>query len=176
MPRRPRTRNSIAVPDDQITAIVAAFPGVFDPDTHRALFALRATAQRINDRANEWLAQFGLNVGKYNYLVALMSSPDHRRTLNELGTLIHTSSATVTGMVAALERDALVRRVANPSDGRSTIAQLTPKGEALLREAMVPHQRNIEASMQDVSRAERRELFALLLKLGAGFAELPGRG
>lgn len=161
------------MPDKQIAAVVAQFPGVFDPDTHRALFALRATAQRVNDRANEWLAPLGLTVGKYNYLVALASSESRSRTLNEIGSLIHTSSATVTGMIAALERDGLVERENNPADGRSTIARLTPSGEALLRQAMTPHQRNIEAAMKDFSRTERRQLFALLLRLGAGFGPAP---
>jgi DNA-binding MarR family transcriptional regulator len=169
MPRRPRSRNSLTVPDDQIDSVVSQFPDVFDPDTHRALFALRATAQRVNDCANEWLAPLGLTVGKYNYLVALASSPSRSRTLNEIGALIHTSSATVTGMIAALERDGLVERENNPLDGRSTIARLTPSGEALLHEAMTPHQRNIEASMKNITRAERQQLFALLLKLGSGF-------
>ncbi len=158
------------MPDEQIAAVVAQFPDVFDPDTHRALFALRATAQRVNDRANEWLAPLGLTVGKYNYLVALASSETRSRTLNEIGSLIHTSSATVTGMIAALERDGLVEREDNPADGRSTIARLTPRGEVLLRKAMPPHQRNIAAAMKDFSHAERRQLFALLLRLGAGFA------
>jgi len=169
MSRRPRSRNSLTVPDDQIEAVVAQFPADFDPDTHRALFALRATAQRVNDCANEWLVPLGLTVGKYNYLVALSSSPSRSRTLNEIGALIHTSSATVTGMIAALERDGLVERENNPLDGRSTVARLTPAGEAKLRDVMAPHQRNIEASMTNITRAERQQLFALLLKLGSGF-------
>jgi DNA-binding MarR family transcriptional regulator len=174
MARRPRSRNRLAVPDEQIEAVVAQFPDAFDPDTHRALFALRATAQRVNDCANEWLAPLGLTVGKYNYLVALASSKSRSRTLNEIGALIHTSSATVTGMIAALERDGLVERENNPADGRSTIARLTPSGEALLREVMPRHQRNIEASLKGFSREERRQLFALLLKLGAGFGPATG--
>jgi DNA-binding MarR family transcriptional regulator len=169
MPRRPRTRTSLTIPDEQIEAVVAQFPGVFDPDTHRALFALRATAQRINDCANEWLAPFGLTVGKYNYLICLASSETRSRTLNEIGAFIHTASATVTGMIAALERDGLVEREDNPLDARSTVARLTPAGEALLHSVMAPHQHNIEASLKEFSRDERRQLFALLLKLGSGF-------
>jgi len=169
MPPRLRTRKTLSVPNEQIDAVVAQFPGVFDPDTHRALFALRAVAQRVNDRANEWLTPLGLTVGKYNYLVALASSKDRRATLNELGALIHTTSATVTGMIVALERDGLVERESNPLDGRSTVAKLTPRGETLLKKAMTPHQGNIEASLKHVTRAERKTLFDLLLKVGTGF-------
>jgi MarR family transcriptional regulator, transcriptional regulator for hemolysin len=160
---------SLTVPDEILAIFVKAHPQVFDPDTHRVLFALRAVAQRVNDRANEWLAPLGLTVGKYNYLVALGTARGQRLTLNEIGTFIHTKSATVTQMIAALERDGLVRRTSNPVDGRSTIAALTPLGKKRLRTAMELHHRAIEGSMQTFSTAERRTLFALLLKLGDAF-------
>ncbi len=131
---------------------------------------MRATAQRVNDRANESLAPLGLNAGKYNYLVALSSSKTRSRTLNEISTLIHTSSATVTGMIASLERDGLVERQHNPLDGRSTVAKLTRRGEAVLRKAVPSHHRRIEELMDGFSREERRQLFSLLLKLGIHFA------
>jgi DNA-binding MarR family transcriptional regulator len=164
-------RRNLTVPDDILAIFVKEHPTVFDPDTHRVLFALRAVAQRVNDRANEWLAPLDLTVGKYNYLVALGSVRDQSLTLNEIAGLIHTKSATVTQMIAALEHDGLVERTSNPVDGRSTIATLTSRGKALLRKAMVAHHLRIEECMTGFSRDERRTLFSLLLKLGDSFAE-----
>lgn len=167
----PRARPSLSVPDQNLDIFIRRHPQVFEPDTHRILFALRAVAQRVNDRANEWLAPLGLTVGKYNYLVALGSAQNQSLALNEIAGLIHTKSATVTQMIAALERDGFVRRKNNPTDGRSTLAQLTPRGEALLREAMVAHHLRLEECIRHVSGDERRKLFSLLLKIGDGFAE-----
>lgn len=164
-------RRSFTVPDHILEIYVKEHPAIFDPDSHRVLFALRAIAQHVNDCANEWLAPLDLTVGKYNYLVALGSVRDQRLTLNQIAELIHTKSATVTQMIAALEKDGLVERNGNPADRRSTIASLTSRGKALLRKAMVTHHLRIEDSMKRFSQSERRMLFSLLLKLGDCFAE-----
>jgi DNA-binding MarR family transcriptional regulator len=168
-----RPKSSLTVPDEILAAFAKQSPQVFDPEAHRVLFALRAVAQRVNDRANEWLAPLNLTVGKYNYLVALGSFPDRGLTLNEIGGLIHTKSATVTQMISALEHDGLVKRTNNPLDGRSTIARLTARGKQLLRTAMATHHTQIDASLKAVSTGDRQALFALLLKLGDAFAVAP---
>ena len=166
-------KSSLTVPDELLAAFAKKYPEVFDPEAHRVLFALRAVAQRVNDRANEWLGPLNLTVGKYNYLSALGSVPDRGLTLNGIAGMIHTKSATVTQMITALEHDGLVKRLNNPLDGRSTIAILTTHGKRLLRKAMVTHHTKIDESMKTVSRAERRTLFSLLLKLGDAFAGTP---
>jgi DNA-binding MarR family transcriptional regulator len=168
-----RPKSNLTVPDNLLAAYAKQYPDVFNPEAHRVLFALRAVAQRVNDRANEWLAPLGLTVGKYNYLTALGSAPDHGLTLNDIAALIHTKSATVTQMIAALEHDGLVKRSNNPLDGRSTIAILTAAGKRLLRKAMVTHHTRIEESMKTVSGGDRRALITLLLKIGDAFAGTP---
>jgi DNA-binding MarR family transcriptional regulator len=160
--------NGITVPEELLR--IFEHPDVFDPDSHRVLFALRAVAQRVNDRANEWLAPLQLTVGKYNYLVALGSYGNRSLRLNEIAELIHTKSATVTQMIASLESDGLAERSENPLDGRSTLVKLTPRGRGVLREAMTLHHRNIESAMQGLPVAKRRTLFELLVKLGDCFA------
>jgi DNA-binding MarR family transcriptional regulator len=164
-----RRRKAFVTPERHVAFYTGNYPGIFDPDTHYALFALRAVAQLVNDHSNEWLAELGLTVGKYGYLVTLEAVPGRRMTFNELSGWIHTTNATVTTMIQSLERDGLVRRVANPDDRRSVLAELTPKGSRLAKRAIVLHHENIERALRDFPIEKRRELFRLLVELGEAF-------
>jgi DNA-binding MarR family transcriptional regulator len=145
-----------------------AFPGVADPWATRAVFAIRAIAQRINDNANEWLAPLGLTAAKYNYLVVLYGAPRQAMTLSELGAYIHTTSASVTGVVDALERDGFVERTKHAKDRRSIFARLTPKGKNVIERAFPLHHRNIEVLMSELSAQDRKRLVGFLAKLAGG--------
>jgi len=150
------------------------YPGVYDRSSTRALFAIRALAQRINDAANEWLAPLGLNAGTYNYLIALYGTPGHALTQNGIRKLMHTSHASVAQIVRALERDGLVERVRNPADGRSVIVKLTRVGARTIHKALLVNQPRIELGMRDLDAQERETLMRLLAKVERGFDALPG--
>ncbi len=166
-----RRRKSFVTSDQHAAFYAASFPGVFDPATHAALFALRAVAQFVNDRANEWLAPLGLNVGKYGYLVTLESAPGRRMRFNDLGRSMHTTNASVTTMIQTLERDGLVRRVPNPDDARSHLAELTPQGRRLARRAVEAQHAHVERALHRFPAAKRKQLTALLLELGEAFQD-----
>src|SRR3954470_13127766 len=54
------------------------------------------------------------------------------RTLGELAAAEHVRPATMTRIVQALEADALVRREADPDDGRVSRLRATAKGERVM--------------------------------------------
>jgi len=166
--KRPRT---LVIPKDQLDALARDFGKDFNPANARLFFAIRALAQRINDRANDWLAPLGTTATKFNYLVTLYAKRESGLTLNDLSTFVHTSNATVTSMVDSLERDGLVTRSHNPADRRSTVVALTPKGTALIKKAFVLHHAGIDASMKPFSASERRALLDLIVRLGANLEE-----
>jgi DNA-binding MarR family transcriptional regulator len=166
--KRPRT---LVIPKDHLDALARDFGKDFNPANARLFFAIRALAQRINDRANEWLAPLGTTATKFNYLVTLYAKRDEGLTLNDLSTFVHTSNATVTSMVDALERDGLVARNHNPADRRSTVVTLTPKGTALIKKAFLRHHAGIDASMKPFTASERRALLDLIVRLGASLEE-----
>ena len=89
-------------------------------------------------------------------------------TLNDLGAYIHTSSATVTGVVDSLERDGWVERIRNPDDRRSTMAKLTRKGVTTMARVFALHHRNIEAVLKKLTIAERKTLVQFLSKIAEG--------
>ncbi|MGH3762215.1 MarR family winged helix-turn-helix transcriptional regulator [Actinophytocola sp.] len=53
---------------------------------------------------------------------------------NELATAVHSDPSTVSRQVAALVRDGLVERRADPEDGRASVLVATDRGLALLEE------------------------------------------
>jgi DNA-binding MarR family transcriptional regulator len=145
-----------------------AFPGAADPWATRAVFAIRALAQRINDHANAWLAPYGLTAVKYNYLVVLYGAEGQAMALNDLAAYIHTTSGSVTGVIDALEKDAFVERARHPADRRSIIAKLTSKGKAAIEQAFPVHHRHIELLLSELTVADRRTLVGFLGKLADG--------
>ena len=148
------------------------FPQLFDARRTRAIFALRALSQRIDDDYNRWLAAYGLTATKINYLSVLYSVEGHALVLSELGRFIHSSNANVTVMINALERDGLVQRIRDPEDRRSYAARLTPKGFQTIEKALPAHLSNLRTAMAAVSNNELDALTATLQKIASGFDDL----
>jgi DNA-binding MarR family transcriptional regulator len=168
----PRKRPAaILIPEDHIALFQREFPDVFDPSSTQVVFAIRALAQRIIDRAAEWLAPYGLTATKFTYLAVLYARRESGITLNELSTLVHTSNATVTSMIDSLEREGLVERTPHPTDRRSVVVIPTAKGKALVADAFAVHHRSIDRAMATFDAGERAQLLDLLVRLGNAFAE-----
>ncbi len=77
-------------------------------------------------------------------------------TPNELSALTHSSYASVTQTVDALENAGLVKRHAHPNDRRSTIVKLTPAGTKLFEEAFALHHRYIANIASALSPSDRK--------------------
>jgi DNA-binding MarR family transcriptional regulator len=166
---RSQRKSIVQLPEAMLSKHQREFPDTFERNGLIAMFALRALAQRVNDRTNETLAPLGLNAAKYNYLIVLYMADAPALTLNELSEHIHTSNATVTSMIKGLEADGLVRRSAHPTDGRSVQVRLTAKGRRAVAAAVPLHRRDMDAGLSRLTLAEREQLATLLLKLGSGF-------
>ena len=164
-------RKRISVSDEEMQRYVDAFPDVFNPERTQALFMIRALAQRIDDDYNALLEQFGVTAPKVSYLAALFASP-HGLSLSDLSERVRTSNANVTIMMNALERDGLVRRKRHPTDGRATLAALTPKGMLLIRRVFPEHLENGREALKDMSMSDVRALIKLLGRVGGGFDAL----
>jgi DNA-binding MarR family transcriptional regulator len=72
-------------------------------------------------------------------LITLLSAPDARLTLKQLGARRNLTASGITRSVDRLATAGLVERVRNPDDGRSAFVTLTPSGLRRLREAQVTH-------------------------------------
>lgn len=80
------------------------------------------------------------------------------KTLGELAALEQVKPPTITRLVAALEKDGLVRRKRDESDRRIARISATPKGETVMRKG---RQRRIEDLASRLEGLSRRDLLEL---------------
>ena len=104
-----------------------------DPGTE-ALAAVRILGKKLHATMERWAERFGLSEGRFQVLVRLKHQPTGRFTMGELAEMLDVSPRSVTGLVDNLERDGLVRRVADPADRRSVYAEITDQGRDRVNE------------------------------------------
>jgi len=127
---------------------VAAEPLDFDPiEEARAQWAARWDADVSDDMAaatsimraqqvvlaavDGALRPFGLTFARYEGLVLLLFSRRGALPLGKMGQRLMIHPTSVTNIINRLEQQGLVRRVPHPSDGRTTLAELTTEGRQL---------------------------------------------
>ena len=136
-----------------------------DVATSRCILALARAEDRMGRALEAALSPVGLTPQKFNALMELGSSPEGRLSLSEVGRRLIRSPANVTTLIDRLEADGFVRRVADPTDGRVTLAQMTDAGWGVLgpaTRAVFAAERRI---LRKLRRPERRTLTALLTKV-----------
>lgn len=118
------------------------------------------------------LAEHGLNGASFDVLATLRrSGPPFRLSPGELMATAMVTSGTMTNRIDQLEKAGLIERLANPEDGRSTLIALTPKGLALVDEAVSDHVANQHRLVASLSQEERQALDALLARFLSAFEE-----
>jgi DNA-binding MarR family transcriptional regulator len=111
----------------------------------------------------------GIAVTEFDVLITLFNAPDRRMRMTALAEQALLSPAGTTHLVTRLERDGLVRREADPSDGRKWFTVLTDKGDQVLRESRATHNTIVRESFTAMTtQAERRAIQKLWQRLSAG--------
>lgn len=111
------------------------------------------------------LAVHGLNSASFDVLATLRrSGPAHQLSPGDLIATTMVSSGTMTNRLDQLEKVGLIDRSHNPEDRRGIIITLTPKGMALVDEALSAHVENQHRLLDGLSVEERIALDGLLRK------------
>ncbi len=165
-----RDDSGLLLPDEEVSHVVREFPYLRPVDV-RVSFAIRALAQHINDAMGGWLAPFGLNAARFNYLAPLFFNRRKGLSARELSGFVHTLSGTTTTMIDALEREDLVARSPHPTDRRITLLRPTPKGRKLFVQAAREHHRHYQQVLNTLSDEEAKVLLNLLVRLGNALAD-----
>ena len=131
---------------------------------------LRAQAA-VSRHAEADMAAHGFSPGEFAILEVLYHKGP--LLLGEVQRKILVSSGGVTYLVDRLEASGLVERRACEEDRRARYAALTRKGEQLMKRMFPDNAVVIERALGALSGTEKRELTALLRKVGRGAAELP---
>ena len=83
----------------------------------------------------------------------------------EIARVTMQDAPTVSRMLARMERDGWLRRQSDPEDARSSIVQLTDKGQQLRHVLPAKLLRHFRAFLSDFPEADQRQLLSLLRKL-----------
>ncbi|MBI1778021.1 MAG: MarR family transcriptional regulator [Proteobacteria bacterium] len=114
--------------------------------------------------------RFDTTLPRFDLLAQLQRSPAGL-SMGELSSRLMVTGGNVTALVDALEQDGLVARGSHPSDRRSQVIRLTPKGRRVFNEMTPAHEQWVDALMAKVSRADLAALFQLLGKLKSSVQE-----
>lgn len=96
-----------------------------------AITALMRTQQIILQRAETVLKPFGLTFARYEMLALLSFARDGALAMNKASALLQVHATSVTNAVDRLESAGLVARTKHPTDKRTTLIQLSPRGREL---------------------------------------------
>ena len=98
-----------------------------------------------------------MSYARLRVLTALESHPDGL-TMSGIAAALGITGRRVTVLVDALAEDGLVARYAHPTDGRSTIIEITEAGLAHQRQVWQQHQRTISVAFDDLSDEDQVRL------------------
>jgi MarR family 2-MHQ and catechol resistance regulon transcriptional repressor len=96
-------------------------------------------------------------------------------TITEIQGKVLLASGSMTAAVDRLDNKGLVVRTPAPSDRRAKMLDLTPAGRRVVETVFRRHAAELEAAMAVLSPSEKRQLHALLKRLGL-FAAQAGAG
>lgn len=123
------------------------------------LFTCTTLVERVVDSTLK--RDFSSSLPRFDLLSQLYRASDGLR-MGELSERILVTNGNVTWLVAALEREGLVRRRTAPEDRRATIVRLTAAGKRHFEAMAAAHERLIIDLFSDLSTSERQALHGAL--------------
>jgi DNA-binding MarR family transcriptional regulator len=126
-------------------------------------YALVRSFRAINRETNRKVRPLGLSSEQAHILMVLWLEGPLK--VGELQKLLGLSSGTLTGAIDRMEKAELVRRVADPHDGRAWRVEPAPMSKQKKRELEGAIEEIEEICFAVLSPAERKQLFGMLEKV-----------
>jgi len=133
------------------------------------VFALRMTAQQVDNAITEWMADTAGTPARFQILGLLWASGPSSVPHKEIVKALQVTRATVSGLMGALERDGLVQSSVDRDDRRNLMATLTSKGRSIFERAIDSNTAALRVAFATLSANERVTLTSLLQRLRQGF-------
>jgi DNA-binding MarR family transcriptional regulator len=158
-----------AAPFDVVEASRRVWLERWDPEaaSGMAVFTtILRSYQLLNDQVATVMRSHDLTFARYEVLTWLATDPESSLTLSWISKTLRIPPATVTDIIDRLEDDKLVRRVPHPSDARTTLAVITPRGQKAATDAT----RDLNSIVYEqigLSERQRSQLVDLLAELRA---------
>jgi MarR family 2-MHQ and catechol resistance regulon transcriptional repressor len=87
-------------------------------------------------------------------------------TIGEIQSKVPLALGSMTAAVDRLEERGLILRTPSPEDRRAKILKLSPKGRSAVKAAFTRHAADLETVMAVLNQREKRQLHALLKRVG----------
>jgi|SRR5579859_325122 DNA-binding MarR family transcriptional regulator len=129
-----------------------------------AVTSVMRVEQILIARVDDVLRPFSLTFARYETLMLLSFSRRGSLPLGKVGERLQVHPASVTNAIDRLEAQGLVRRASHPTDGRTTLAEITARGRKVSAEATEKLNTIVFGSL-GLSDRELKTLFDLLRKL-----------
>jgi DNA-binding MarR family transcriptional regulator len=158
-----------AAPFDVVEASRRVWLARWDPEAASGMAVFTAifrSYQLLSDQVNGVMRSYDLTFARYEVLTWLATDPESSLTLSWISKTLRIPPATVTNIIDRLEDDKLIRRVPHPSDARTTLAEITPRGRKLAEDAT----NDLNAIVYErigLSEKKRGQLLELLAELRA---------
>ena len=126
------------LPFDPIAEAARQWSEHWGPDTTppmRAVTSIMRAHQILTARLNEALAPYNLTFPRYEALMLLYYSRTGSLPLGKMGDRLQVHRTSVTNLMDGLEREGLAERSPHPTDRRTTLGTITPRGRDVAKRA-----------------------------------------
>jgi DNA-binding MarR family transcriptional regulator len=151
-------------------------PG-FDLEASQLVDRIARIALGMSRWQDEAFGPHGLNRGEVGVLSALRGTEAPQRlSPSRLHRLLMLTSAGITSRLDRLEQRGLITRVADPSDRRGVLIELTEKGQQFVDSAVAANSESQKQMLRELTEQDLHTLGRLLRKLQASVERQPVPG
>lgn len=140
-----------------------------------AVTSVMRAHQILIARLNEALAPFEISFARYEALMLLSFSRKGSLPLGKMGARLQVHPASVTNLIDGLEKLGYATREAHPSDRRTTLATITPRGREVAEQA-TKAMHEIRFGTSPLRRGDLEALTATLRRLREGEGDFSAGG
>ena len=122
-----------------------------DKDGLRLWLRIVACTQMVEQEIRVMLREkFAMTLPRFELLAALDRVPDGL-TMGELSRWLMVTKGNITGIAERLSEDGFIKRQPTPTDRRSFVVTLTPKGRKLFKEMETEYERLLDEVFVEIS-------------------------
>jgi len=153
------------LPDAHILSKFAERYEDVDIDRVIQFLMLLRVGSDLSSALDGFLAKYGLLQGRWWVLILLMREQNLMSSPSILAEKAGVSRATMTGLIDGLDKEGLIKRVADNEDRRKFHIKLTSAGQEKLDQIMPEYYRRVGKLMGALSPEEGDSLASILTKL-----------
>ena len=132
-----------------------------------ALFVIKNAllASRLSKRVGSHLSAHGISLTEYLVMHYLDNSPHKAVARVELADHMGMSASGITRLIAPMEKNKIIEKVANPRDARQSLVKLSKTGQRLYGEASISFEHSANELLRSLSQSQQEKMVELYAKV-----------